>query len=362
MRKALKAVALLAVVALVAAACGGDETPPGGGGGGGGAAAKKVGLVYDIGGRGDKSFNDAAARGLDQAKGEFNIEVRELEPSAGGENREELLNLLAQQGFELNIGVGFLFAQSICKAGLTNPNVKFADVDGFIDHTTQGCEGAQDLTESSNVTSLLFAEEQGSYLVGAAAALKSKTGKLGFIGGVEVDLIKKFEAGFAAGAKKINPSVTIDVKYITQAPDFSGFNDPAKGKEIATGMYQAGADVVYHAAGGSGSGLFEAAKEASAGGTQVWAIGVDSDQYQTAPADQQPYILTSMLKHVEVAVYETIKDFVNGQFKGGYRTFDLKVDGVGYSTSGGFVDDIKTQLDDLRQQIIDGTITVPTAP
>jgi basic membrane protein A and related proteins len=361
MRKALKIAALFAVVALVAAACGGDETP--GGGGGGGAAAKKVGLVYDIGGRGDKSFNDAAARGLDQAKAEFNIQVKELEPSAGGENREELLRLLAQQGFALNIGVGFLFATSVCKAGLANPSVKFADVDGFIDHTTQGCDGAQDLTESSNVSSLLFAEEQGSYLVGAAAALKSKTGKLGFIGGVEVDLIKKFEAGFAAGAKKINPSITIDVKYITQPPDFTGFNDPAKGKEIATGMYQGGADVVYHAAGGSGSGLFEAAKEHSTtSGTQVWAIGVDSDQYLTAPADQQPYILTSMLKRVEVAVFETIKDFVNDQFKGGYRTFDLKANGVGYATSGGFVDDIKSQLEELKQQIIDGTITVPTAP
>ncbi|MGH2555158.1 MAG: BMP family lipoprotein [Actinomycetota bacterium] len=362
MRKALKVVALLAVVALVAAACGGGEPTTPGGGGGTAGPAKKVGLVYDIGGRGDKSFNDAAARGLDQAKAEFNIEVRELEPSAGGENREELLRLLAQQGFELNIGVGFLFATSICKAGLANPNVKFADVDGFIDHTTQGCDGAQDLTESSNVSSLLFAEEQGSYLVGAAAALKSTTGKLGFIGGVEVDLIKKFEAGFAAGAKKINPSVTIDVKYITQPPDFTGFNDPAKGKEIATGMYQGGADVVYHAAGGSGSGLFEAAKEHSTtSGSQMWAIGVDSDQYQTAPADQQPYILTSMLKRVEVAVYETIKDFVNDQFKGGYRTFDLQADGVGYSTSGGFVDDIASQLEDLKKQIIDGTITVPTA-
>jgi basic membrane protein A len=127
-------------------------------------------------------------------------------------------------------------------------------------------------------------------------------------------------------------------------------------------MYQAGADVVYHAAGGSGSGLFEAAKSYStANNTHVWAIGVDSDQYLTAPADQQPYILTSMLKRVDVAVFETIKAYVNGQFKGGYRTFDLKANGVGYATSGGFVDDIKSQLEDLKQQIIDGTIKVPSA-
>jgi basic membrane protein A and related proteins len=358
MRRALKVVALLAVVALVASACGGKKEVSGGGGG----TAKKVGLVYDIGGRGDKSFNDAAARGLDKAKTDFKIQVKELEPSSGGENREELLRLLAQQGYGLNIGVGFLFATSICKAGLAFPNIKFADVDGFIDHTTQGCDGAQDLSDSSNVASLLFAEHEGSFLVGAAAALKSKSGHIGFIGGVEVDLIKKFQAGYEAGAKKINPAVKIDVKYITQPPDFTGFNDPAKGKEIATGMYQGGADVVYHAAGGSGSGLFESAKEYStANNTHVWAIGVDSDQYLTAPADQQPYILTSMLKRVDVAVYETIKAYVNGQFKGGYHTFDLKANGVGYATSGGFVDDIKSQLEDLKSQIIAGTIKVPSA-
>ena len=359
MRKLLKVASVFAVLVLVAAACGGNNTS---GSTGGTAAGKKVGLVYDIGGRGDKSFNDAAARGLDQAKKDFNIQAKELEPSSGGENREELLRLLAQQNYGLNIGVGFLFATSVCKVGLAFPNIKFADVDGFIDHATEGCTGAQDLTDASNVASLLFAEHEGSYLVGAAAALKSKSGHLGFIGGVDVDLIHKFQAGFEAGAKKIKPDIKIDVKYITQPPDFTGFNDPAKGKEIATGMYQGGADVVYHAAGGSGAGLFEAAKEFStSNNTHVWAIGVDSDQYLTAPADQQPYILTSMLKRVDVAVYETIKAYVNGQFKGGYRTFDLKANGVGYATSGGFLDDIKSQLEDLKSQIIDGTITVPSS-
>jgi basic membrane protein A len=358
MRKALRVLAVLSVVALVAAACGGKKA---GTSGGGTSTAKKIGLVYDIGGRGDKSFNDAAARGLDKAKSDFKIQVKELEPSSGGENREELLRLLAQQKYGLNIGVGFLFATSVCKIALQFPSIKFADVDGFIDHTTQGCTGAKDLTDASNVASLLFAEHEGSYLVGAAAALKSKTGHLGFIGGVDVDLIHKFQAGFEAGAKKIKPDIKIDVKYITQPPDFTGFNDPAKGKEIGTGMYQAGADVVYHAAGGSGAGLFEAAKEYStANNTHVWAIGVDSDQYLTAPADEQPYILTSMLKRVDVAVYETIKAYVNGQFTGGYQTFDLKANGVGYATSGGFIDDIKSQLEDLKKQIIDGTITVPS--
>jgi basic membrane protein A and related proteins len=353
MKRTMQVLALVMVLALVGSACSKKAASSG--------PKVKVGLVYDIGGRGDKSFNDAAAAGLDKAKGEFNLDPKELEPSSGGENRAELLQLLATQGYGLNIAVGFLFAQSVCQTALTSPTVKFADVDGFIDHTT--CEGAADLTSTSNVASLLFAEEQGSYLVGAAAALKSKTGHIGFIGGVEIDLIKKFEAGYVAGAQKINPAIKVDIKYISQPPDFTGFNDPAKAKEIATGLYQGGADVVYHAAGGSGTGLFEAARDYSnANSTHVWAIGVDSDQYQSAAADLQPFILTSMLKHVEVAVYTVIKEFVAGTFTGGYRTFDLKVDGVGYSTSGGFVDDIKSQLDDLKAQIIAGTIVVPTAP
>jgi basic membrane protein A len=180
---------------------------------------------------------------------------------------------------------------------------------------------------------------------------------------VEIDLIKKFQAGYEAGARHITPDIQIDVEYISQPPDFTGFNDPARGQEIGTGMFDGGADVVYHAAGGSGSGLFEAARLASeAAGEQRWAIGVDSDQYLSAPAEVQPYILTSMLKRVDVAVYSTIEREVNGEFVGGYQTFDLSVDGVGYSTSGGFVDDISDQLEELKQQIIDGEIEVPTAP
>jgi basic membrane protein A and related proteins len=368
----------IAVVAMVAAACGNSEPSPSSTTGGAGsptgsgsptatetseAPATTVGLVYDLGGRGDQSFNDAAAAGLEQAKSEFNLEVQELEPNQGGTNRAELLGLLASQGTQLVIGVGFLFAETVCAAALQYPDVHFGDVDGFIgggDAPT--CDGAQDLTAESNAASLLFAEEQGSYLVGAAAALKSTTGHIGFIGGVEIALIQKFEAGYVAGAKQINPDITIDIQYISQPPDFTGFNDPARGQEIATGMYDNGADVIYAAAGGSGGGVFQAAKDASADGTQHWAIGVDSDQYNLVADDLKPYVLTSMLKHVEVAVYETIKSEVEGNFEGGYHTFDLASGGVGYATSGGFVDDIQAQLDDLSQQIIDGTITVPTTP
>lgn len=353
-------VVLLVILSLLAAACGDDDdddTTAGGsgtdttaedGGGDGGGDGGKVGLVFDIGGRGDKSFNDSAAEGLDQAKEEFGVETRDLSPSAGGENREELLRLLSQSGFELNFAVGFAFSDAVQKVAAEFPDVKYAQIDAVVD--------------LPNVASLTFAEHEGSYLVGAAAALKSTSNRVGFIGGVDTDLIKKFEAGFVAGAKKIKPDITVDVKYITQPPDFSGFNDPAKGKEIGSAMYAAGADVVYHAAGGSGTGLFEAAREASTGGAKKWAIGVDSDQYQTADESVRDYILTSMLKKVNVAVYDTVEKFANDEFEAGVTEYGLKDGGIDYATTGGFVDDIKDQLDELKQQIVDGTIKVPTAP
>jgi len=347
--------ALVLALSLLATACGdsdeGDtgEDPTEEGAG----ADLKVGMVYDIGGRGDLSFNDSAAAGLEKAAEEFGFEAKELEPDEGGENREELLRLLSEEQYDLVFGVGFLFADAVKAASADFPEVNYGLIDGFV----------EELTEESNVSALSFAEHEGSFLVGAAAALKSKTGKIGFIGGVDIDLIKKFEAGYVAGAKHVKPDIEIDVKYITQPPDFSGFADPAKGKEIGLGMYSGGADVVYHAAGGSGAGLFEAAKETSdTKGTKVWAIGVDSDQYQTAPEAVRPFILTSMTKRVDVAVYETVKAFVEGDFAGGYRTFGLADDGVGYSTSGGAIDDIAEQLEALKQEIVDGKITVPDKP
>jgi basic membrane protein A len=150
---------------------------------------------------------------------------------------------------------------------------------------------------------------------------------------------------------------------VTEPPNFDGFNDPASGRVIAQSMFESGADVVYHAAGGTGAGLFQAAREYSeANGTKVWAIGVDSDQYLTAGEDVRDYILTSMLKRVDVAVFDTIQAQVDGTFTAGVQRFDLAADGVGYSTSGGFVDDIVDQLEEYKQQIVDGTITVPQTP
>jgi basic membrane protein A len=302
-----------------------------------------VGMAYDVGGRGDQSFNDAAAAGLDKAKSELGIEAKEAtavdkEPESA---REERLQQLIDAGYTSIVAVGFAYAPSVTKVSKENPDVHFAIVDSTD-------------AKGPNITNLTFAEEQGSFLVGAAAALKSKTGNIGFVGGVEVDLIKKFEAGYIAGAKAANPSIKIQTKYLSQPPDFSGFGDPAKGKTAAEGMFQAGADVVYHAAGGSGGGVFTAAKAA---GKQ--AIGVDSDQALTAAPEVKDVIITSMIKKVDVAVYDFVKAEVDGKFTAGEKTFDLKAGGVDYSTTGGKVDDIKSKLDDYKQQIIDGKITVP---
>jgi basic membrane protein A and related proteins len=305
-----------------------------------------VGVVFDIKGRGDRSFNDAAGKGLDDAVAEFGVTGLESTPTGDGDRAERVQGLV-DEGAGLVVGVGFLFGDAITAAAEGNPDTSFAIIDSVVD--------------LPNVASLVFAEEQGSFLVGAAAALKSQTGTVGFIGGVENDLIQKFEAGFAAGATAVNPDIEVLVNYITQPPDFGGFNDPARAKEIAAAQYEAGADIIYSATGGSGLGAFEAAAEAGAAG-DVWAIGVDSDQYELVSAELQPYILTSMLKKVDVATFQTISAFNDGSFAGGVQVFDVASDGVGYSTSGGFVDDIADQLDDFAAQIAAGEIEVPAAP
>jgi basic membrane protein A len=350
----IRVLALFLPLALLAAACGDDDEPAVSGdttAEEGGSSDVSIGIVYDLGGRGDQSFNDAAAAGIDKAVEEFGLEqAEELEPDEGGENREDLLRLLSEEGTNLVFAVGFLFAEAVTSLAPEFPDTTMALVDETVDE--------------ANVASLKFAEEQGSYLIGAAAALTSKTGKIGFIGGVETPLIQKFEAGYIAGAQKVNPDIEVDVKYISQPPDFGGFNDPASGKEIATGQFSEGADVIYAAAGGSGGGLFEAARETSTADVKHWAIGVDSDQYELVDEPLKEFILTSMLKKVDVAVYETIKAVVEGEEVGGKETiFDLSSDGVGYSTSGDHLAaDVIDQLEELKQQIIDGEIEVPTTP
>ena len=347
---ALAAVALAGVLTL--AACGTSDTPSGStpapsGTGAAPATTVKVGMAYDIGGRGDQSFNDSAARGLDKAKAESGIEVKELEASQGETDaqKEDRLRQLAEGGYNPVIAVGFAYAGAVGKVAKDNPDVKFAIIDDFTPGTDDG----------ANIANLTFAENEGSFLVGVAAALKSTTGNVGFVGGVNTPLIQKFEVGFTAGVKAAKPTGQVQVKYLTQPPDFTGFNDPAKGETAATGMFDAGVDVVYAAAGGSGSGVFKAAKAKGKLG-----IGVDSDQYnQPALADVKDVILTSMVKEVDLAVYDFIGSVKNNTFKAGNKVYDLKAGGITYATSGGKIDDIKTQIEDYKSKITSGAITVP---
>ncbi len=317
-----------------------------------------VGLTFDVGGRGDQSFNDSAAAGIDLAESQIGISSSEAEPNADGSNRAELLQLQADNS-PLVIAVGFLFENDVKTVAGDNPDTNFAVIDSPMLDFDNGATPFAD-----NIAGLTFAEHEGSFLVGAAAALKSETGKIGFIGGVSgFGLIEKFEAGYIAGAKAVNPDIEITSSYITEFPDFDGFFAPDRANEIASAMYEGGADIIYHAAGGSGGGLFEAAKSVSeASGSKVWAIGVDSDQYNTADDEVKEYILTSMLKRVDVAVFQIIHAQAAGEFAAGNTVYDLSVDGVGYSTTGGFVDDIVDQLEDFKAQIIAGDIVVPTEP
>jgi basic membrane protein A len=316
----------------------------------------KVGLAFDLAGRGDKSFNDSAAAGLDLAKKNLKVTAREVTAGSDSE-REDKLRLLAKGGFNPIIAVGFAYANSIKAVASDYPKVQFAIID----------DASVDLL---NVAGLIFSEEQGSYLAGVAAALASKSGKVGFIGGVRFPLLQKFEAGFAAGAKATKKNITVDVKYIEES-NFSGFNDPAKAKVIAKGMIDRGVDVIYSAAGGSGAGNFQAATDAAKAGKKVWTIGVDSDQYLSATAAEKKNMLTSMIKRVDRAVYDVIATAVAGSSvndildaeTGIYgRKYDLTLNGVGVSYSGGYINKYKAQIDRAAAAIKSGKIKVPTKP
>jgi basic membrane lipoprotein Med (substrate-binding protein (PBP1-ABC) superfamily) len=347
----MKAATLLVAGSLALTACASDEDGGGTASGGddtGGSTSEelKVGLAYDTGGRGDRSFNDSAYAGAERAIEEFGGEVQDLSPNADASNRADLLTQLADEGYNPVIAVGFAYGDVIGEVAGQYPDTTFAIIDSSVAEV-----GAD------NLVGLLFAEEQGSFLAGVAAALKTEADHIGFVGGVETPLIEKFEAGYIAGAQAVNPDIQIESQYISPAGDFSGFNDPAKGQIVAQGMFDAGADIVYHAAGGSGLGVFQAAAASSGR-----AIGVDSDQYNTVddPA-LQAVIMTSMLKRVDNAVFQFISDFVDGNVEGGTDTvYDLESEGVGLSTTGGFIDDIQEDIDSYREQIIGGEIEVPT--
>jgi basic membrane protein A len=317
----------------------------------------RIGLASDLGGRGDQSCNDSAARGLVKATGEGMKLVGELTAANGEPDSAKVdrLNQLVKDGANTIVAVGFAYAGPLGEVAAKNPDVHFGIVDDASLCTPADQGGAQG-APFANVDCMTFAEEQGSFLVGVAAGLTTKSGKVGFIGGVDVPLIQKFQAGFDAGVKAVKADASISDKYITEPPDFGGFNDPASGEKIAKGMYDAGADVIYAAAGGSGAGVFKAAKAAGA-----WGIGVDSDQYNAPSlADVKDVILTSMVKNVDVAVYDFFQSANAGTPLTGAHVYDLKAGGVGYATSGGFVDSISSQLEDFKNKIISGEIVVPT--
>lgn len=305
----------------------------------------KVGIAYDVGGRGDHSFNDSAAKGLDQAKTDFGVTTKELTAKTADTDadRETRLEQLAAAGYNPVIAVGYSYGTALTSAAKKYPKTSFGIVDSTVD--------------AKNVDSMLFTAEQSSYLAGVAAALKTKTNKIGFIGGVDIPLIKTFQAGFDQGVADTNPKAKVTSQYLSHGSDLSGFADPAKGKEAAQGMLDSSIDVIYSAAGSSGNGSIEAV----AGKKGTWAIGVDSDQYQDSSlAKYKDSILTSALKNVNVAVYELIKSVKSGTPLTGTQTYSLAKDGVGLSYSGGFIDDIKTQLEAAKKKIVDGTITVKT--
>jgi basic membrane protein A len=334
---------LLAAAVVALAACAGRTSAPSPAGP---PQVHKIAIAYDISGRGDGGFNDIAYNGAKAAADSLHVELKEVTAKLDDtdDDRAERLRLLARSGYDAIIAVGFTYATSLQKVAAEFPQVRFAIVD---DGTVS----------APNVWDILFAEHEGSFLVGAAAGLKTTTNTVGFIGAVQIPLLQKFEAGYTAGVHAANPRARVQVTYLSQPPDYSGFGDPPHGKEAALGMYDNGVDVIFAAAGGSGAGVHEAAAQ-----TGHWSIGVDADEYKLEPPDIRAHILTSMLKNSNVGTEQFVLSAVSSSFMPGMHTFGLANGGVGYATSGGFVDDIKARLDAYAADIVAGKIVVPQTP
>ncbi|MET8899226.1 BMP family protein [Streptomyces sp. NPDC048232] len=337
--------AATASLALALSACGGTSTSSGSDSDG----DKGLAIAYDVGGKGDQSFNDAAYAGLEQAKKEFGYETADVEPTDGetDADKEQRLVSLAKQGHNPVVGVGYAYAAAIKNAAEKYPDTTF----GIVDDAT---------IESKNVADLVFNEEQASYLAGVAAAKTTKTDTVGFVGGVDIPLIHKFQAGFAQGVKDTDPKVKVLSQYLTQTAEEGGFSSPDKGKTAAEGQIEKKADVVYAAAGLSGQGVIEAAAA-----KKIWAIGVDSDQYkQEALAKYKDYILTSATKDVAKAVYNLAKSVEDGKPETGIVRGDLKSGEVGLSDSNPkFADDAELQaaIKTAKEKIISGEIKVKSS-
>ncbi|MFJ5560115.1 BMP family protein [Streptomyces sp. NPDC093250] len=337
----------VASLALAATACGGTSSDNKDSGGSGSKKDLGLAIAYDIGGKGDQSFNDAGFAGLEKAKKEFGYKTADVEPTEGetDADKEQRLASLARQGYNPVIGIGYAYGPAITAVSKKYPNTTF----GIVDSTVEG----------DNVASLIFAEEQASYLAGVAAAKATKSNTVGFVGGVDIPLIHKFEAGYKQGVTDTNPKVKVISQYLTQTAEEGGFASPDKGKAAAEGQIEKKADVVYQAAGLSGQGVIEAAAKA-----KVWAIGVDSDQYQQeALAAYKDYILTSALKDVGGAVYALAKSVEDGKPLTGTQVFDLKVNGVGLAESNPKMAEVPGLTDAVakaKEGITDGSIKVKT--
>lgn len=307
----------------------------------------QVGVVFDLGGRGDKSFNDGAYLGAERAVRELGADVRFVEPGEGSD-REAGLRLLAAQGMDLVIGVGFIFTDDLTQLAREYTDVKFAGVDFALSTDAQG----NVIQPPANLAALKFREEQGSFLVGALAALVSESDRVGFVGGMDIPLIHKFEAGYRAGVAHVCPECRVIAQYAGVTPE--AFRNPGKGKELALSQYNSGVDVIFHASGSTGLGVFEAARAAG-----KLAIGVDADQYAEAPG----VVLTSMVKGVDNAVFDAIQRARDGTFRGGIQEFGLREGGVNYvydeNNRNLIPDAVRQRVEQLRQEIIAGRIQVP---
>ncbi|SFF31789.1 basic membrane protein A [Paenibacillus catalpae] len=307
------------------------------------ASKLKIGMATDVGGVNDKSFNQSAWEALKKVTADTGAETKYLE-SKSDADMEPNLRAFVSEKYDLTWGIGFLFSDAMTKVAKENPDSKF----GLIDATP---------TEAlPNVESVAFAENEGSYLVGVVAGLMTKTNKIGFVGGMKIPVIKKFEAGFKAGIEAVNPEAAKGLK-INYVGDFS---KPDLGKQAAATMYDAGVDIIFHASGASGNGVFNEAKSRKDAGKDVWVIGVDKDQ-SLEFGDE--ITLTSMMKGVEAAVYKVSKDLIDGNWKGGQVvTLGLKDNGVGLpeTSTKNVPADVLAKVEEYKQKIISGEITVPT--
>ena len=343
---------LVLVAALAASGCGGGGSGGEGGSGGGGGESVRAAIVTDVGGLGDQSFNDSANAGLVRASEELGAETDVLE-SGSPTDYENNLTQLSDNGFSPVFAVGFLMTDAVTAVAPQYPDTNFAIIDSVV--------------EADNVASLTFREGEGGYLAGVVAGLMtqedteyttSEENVVGFLGGQEgAPPVQKFQAGYEAGVEAVCPDCEVISQYVGSTPD--AFNDPARGREISLQQIDGGADVIFHGAGASGAGLFEAATDETA-----FAIGVDSDQAKLEP---EAPILTSALKRVDNAVFQTIEQAQNGEFPGGQVVeFGLEEDGIALASFGRFDDqvpqEVKDRIDESRQGIIDGEITIPEAP